>query len=489
MNNRGSKLVNLTSENSLSVFVIAILLGLFVSMLGEYVVYGILGLLFVVPFIIYGEKYIIFFIIVTLFTLVGDINKDLRAVIHILDFSLLALLFLYHYGFQIKEYPKIPRSLIYFLLLYYFSMVLAIVMSEHVYDGLQKIGRQTIFFGVAYLLYSLIRKEDDLKSILYGIIAASVIIAFSTMINFYSQGFELADYAAGIAVRVTGLMSNILATTTYFIVAMPLLIVFLLTQDKRSIKNLLWIFIIVLLIGIILTASRSAMLAIIASTMIIFYFYNKKLITSLLLILIFISLIFLFIPPFNEISSIIFRIESGLSQRQHYWSLAYNMIKDNLLFGIGPGSYGYEMYNYFPVMLNSWIGKVIIETNLITGGNNNSHNFFLVFFSDMGVPGLLTALTLPVVFFKIALKTIKKYKNSNKVTYYTVIGLAAAGTSMFVRGFVDGIGLLAYGFITADMPFWLMFISLIYYNLKIPNDIKSLSSGSPEQIVNNSTSD
>lgn len=489
MSSMVSKIENLTSDNSLSVVVIAILLGLFASMLGEYIIYGILGLLFIIPFIIYGEKYIIFFIIVSLFTLVGDINKDLRAVIHILDFSLLALLFLYHYGFQIKEYPKIPRSLIYFLLLYYFSMILAIVMSEHVNDGLQRIGRQTIFFGVAYLLYSLIRNDDDLKSILYGIIASSIIIAFSTIFNFYSEGFELADYITGMAVRVGGLMKNILASTTFFIVAMPLLIVSLLTVKKSSIKRLLWILVIVLIIGLILTASRSAMLAIIASTMIIFYFHNKKLITSLLLTLIFITFIFLFIPPFNEMSSIIFRIESGLSQRQHYWLLAYDMIMDNWLFGIGPGSYGYEMYNYFPVMLNSWIGKVIIETNLVTGGNNNSHNFFLVFFTDMGVLGLLTALALPVVFFKIASKTIKKYKSSNKVTYYTVVGLAAAGTSMFLRGIVDGIGLLAYGFITADMPFWLMFIGLIYYYLKNPDDIYSKSAGSSEQIVYNSTSD
>ena len=237
MSSRDNKLFNLTYENSLSIVIIAILLGLFVSTLGEYVIYGILGLLFVVPFFIYGEKYIIFFIIVSLFTLVGDINKDLRAVIHILDFSLLALLFLYHYGFQIKEYPKLPCSLIYFLLLYYFSMVLAMVMSNHVYDGLQRIGRQTIFFGVAYLLYSSIRKDVDLKSILYGIIAAGIIIAFSTITNFYSEGFELADYTAGIAIRVTGLMRNILATETFFIVAIPLLIVFLLAQIKVRLKD------------------------------------------------------------------------------------------------------------------------------------------------------------------------------------------------------------------------------------------------------------
>ena len=302
--------MDLTSENSVSVVIIAILMGLIVTMLGEYVIYGILGLLFVVPFIIYGEKYILFFIIVSLFTLVGDIDKELRTVIHILDFSLLALLFLYHYGFQIKQYPKIPRSLIYFILLYYFSMILAIVMSDHVYDGLQRIGRQTIFFGVAYFLYALIRKDDDLKSILYGIIAAGIIIAFSTISNFYSQGFELADYTTGIAVRVTGLMSNILATTTFFIVAVPLIIVSFLTANKSSIKKLLWICVIILIIGLILTASRSAMLAIIISTIIIFYFHNKKLITSFLLILVFLSFIFLFIPPFNEISSIIFRIAS-----------------------------------------------------------------------------------------------------------------------------------------------------------------------------------
>jgi hypothetical protein len=41
--------------------------------------------------------------------------------------------------------------------------------------------------------------------------------------------------------------------------------------------------------------------------------------------------------------------------------------------------------------------------------------------------------------------------------------LSAIGAGLFIRGFFEGINLITFGWITMDLPFWLVFASLIYY--------------------------
>jgi hypothetical protein len=117
-------------------------------------------------------------------------------------------------------------------------------------------------------------------------------------------------------------------------------------------------------------------------------------------------------------------------------------------------------------MLNDWWGRLFIYFNEVTGGANLSHNFFLTFFTDMGILGILTAITLPAVYFRIGIKTIKKFKEASVDDYYLVIALFASGASVILRNFFNGIGLLYVGGIQTDLPFWLIFGSLIYFYRK-----------------------
>ncbi len=71
------------------------------------------------------------------------------------------------------------------------------------------------------------------------------------------------------------------------------------------------------------------------------------------------ALIFVFYQPLNELLTTFLRIESGMSARDYLWQMSMDMIKDNPVFGIGPGAYQYEMLNYFPYMLNDWWGKLL----------------------------------------------------------------------------------------------------------------------------------
>jgi O-antigen ligase len=209
--------------------------------------------------------------------------------------------------------------------------------------------------------------------------------------------------------------------------------------------------------------SRSAIIGILVSTAIIFYSLRRKKFYQLLFSIAFIVVLFLLYAPLNELLNTFLRIEAGTSARDYVWKMSVDMIKDNTVFGIGPGAYQYEMLNYFPYMLGDWWGKLFIYYNEVTGGANLSHNFFLTFFTDMGILGIITAVALPLIYFRIGIKTLKKYKNEDPNNYYLIIALFAAGSSIILRNIFNGIGLLYVGGIQTDLPFWLIFSSLIYF--------------------------
>jgi O-antigen ligase len=114
-------------------------------------------------------------------------------------------------------------------------------------------------------------------------------------------------------------------------------------------------------------------------------------------------------------------------------------------------------------MLHDFWGQVFVYIAEVSEGVNLAHNLYLVFFVDMGILGLAAVLMLPLIYFRIGIKTIKKYKNASVEKYYFIVALFAAGTSIIFRNIFNSIGLLYIGGIHTDLPFWLIFISLIYF--------------------------
>lgn len=143
-----------------------------------------------------------------------------------------------------------------------------------------------------------------------------------------------------------------------------------------------------------------------------------------------------------------------------------NIIRDNPIFGLGPGGYKYEMFNYFPVKMNSWVGGLFIKNYEMTNGANLSHNYFLFLFSELGVLGFISSIFLLILFLRL-FRILKLIINKKSKIYYVVVALLAIGLSEFARGTVESIGILYFGAITADLPFWLVFISLTFYSNSI----------------------
>lgn len=452
-----------TWPNNLNFILISILLSIPALLLGEWSIY-ILPIIFLITLsFIFSERFIIALILITLFTLVGELNQSLRAVVHLVDFTLLGFLFLKKFGLDFQEYPKIPKTIIYFLVLFFSSMIISSLMSSFPSAGIGIIAQQFAFFVIVFVFYSLIKDEKDIKNYMVAIIIVSFVLVSISIFMLFQESFSILNLISKNRERVSALITNAEASSNFYIISIPFLIILLLLNKKRSIKVLSLFLLIYLGIGLSLAMPRSAIIGLVISTSIILFLIRRRLFLIFMFTLLVFGLLFIFVDPLNQSLSLFLRFGEGLTEREPIWSMSLNIIKDHPVFGLGPGVYQYEFYNYFPYILSDWLGKLLIYYHELSQKVNFSHNFFLVFFTEMGILGLITAVMLPTIYFRIGIKTLLRYRNGSKENYYLIVALFAIGVSMIIRNFFNSIGLLYLGGITGDLPFWLIFGGLIYF--------------------------
>ena len=465
------KTLNLT-KIKISVYLgLSILLSLPTIVVGEKILFALPILFIIMLSFVFGDRFILAIIIIALFTLVGEFTKSLRIVIQLSSIGLLTYLFLSRFGLKFQNYRQIPKSLVYTLILYFLAIFISSVMSDYPSLGIPIFIRQLVFIVVVYLFYSLIINDTDISNYINSIIIVSLILVTISLWFFISENYTLLDLVSINRVRVSILITNMEALTNFYVISFPFIVTGLLIKKNKLNRYLYYFLIFYISLGLILTMSRSAILGIAVSTAVIFFLLRRKIFFSFLFALTIVVLIFIFYEPLNELIYLVFRFEEGMSQRDLIWQMSVEMIKDHFLFGIGPGANNYVMLNYFPYMLDNYFGKTLIYFAEVSGGVNVSHNIFLTFFTELGVLGLIVIVTIPILFFTIGIKTIIKYRNSSQEVYYLIIALFAAGVSVILRNFFNSIGILYIGGITTDLPFWLMFSSLIYfYNKPLPEN-------------------
>jgi len=444
-------------------------------LLTNYLLLGIGAVILTIFLYMYGERLLIGIMIVSLLTIVSDFGTTLRLFVHLVNFILLAFLFIKKYGFEFSKYPKIPKPVIVFLSLYYFSMIFSSIFSQHFFAGVIMMARQSIFFIIAYIFFSFINDIKDVRIIIISLICASMIIALSSIYEFAAGGFNLVNAALGIRYRIANIVGNPLKGSTFFILTIPMVFTFFLSGKYKHKSTLLLSVASILLIGLFLIISRSALFVVFITLMFILFHLNKQLFKKSITVFFIILFLLFLISPLYDTISLFFQIKFGLSQRNYFWAMAVDVIKDNPLLGIGPGSFKYEIFNYSPVLLNSWAGRVITDLYMATQGENPSHNLFLKFASDMGIPGIITIVYFMIYYFKISASTLKKAKDGITEYYLIILAISAAGGGMFIRGLFDSIGIVTYGIITSDLPFWLWFGILIFFYQK-PKEYFSVNS-------------
>ncbi|NNJ53184.1 MAG: O-antigen ligase family protein, partial [Ignavibacteriaceae bacterium] len=317
----------------------------------------------------------------------------------------------------------------------------------------------------------LIKDSSYIKTYVTALVIATAILAISTIYLFIIDGYSLIELNLGLRSRVSGLIGNPNILTNFYIISVPILVLSLMFYRNAIKKSVVVSILILFIVGLTLTISRTAILGVLLSTLFIFFLFRKKYFYWSMFCLVLMVLNILIYEPFGSLTSLLFRLERGLAGREFIWDISIGIIKDNPIFGIGVGVFKLEMFNYFPIMLDSWVGRELVKLHEITAtGTNLSHNLFLGFYTDMGIVGFSTAIFFATIFFRTGIKTLIIYKSIDSKDYYLILALFLGGATMFVRALFDSVGILSYGVITSDLPFWLIFGSLLHYYKNHPHN-------------------
>ena len=435
---------------------------------------AILFIVFLFVIQVHTSKDIVLFFILTLLVISGDISEALRGVFNFAAILFFIFIFFNNYGFKISSYPKLSKYISYYIVLVLASMFLSAVFSSNIAAGFTEISRLILFFIIWYILYSFIDDDKDLFKYSGVLIASGTIIALLVIYSFITSSKELFLLETMGLVHEGGIFKNVAAAGGVLAVSVPLTLIFLLY--KNEIKKRLFYFLYVLFFiqvsGMFLTNSRAAILAMVVSVAIILFVLKRKLFLKLAVLTLAVSIIaFLVLPVISGSFETYFRVNRVLQNTRYYlWDMSFGIIKDNPIFGTGPGLFRNFMYSHIPVMLGSWEEQQIRWVYDLAG-MGQPHNFIIFRTAETGILGLLSAVLLPVVFIFHCFKAMQNYVDNRKI-YFLIIGICATGIGLFARSFFESTGLISNGWISRDLPFWLCFAMIIHLFARKKNSVK-----------------
>ncbi len=408
-------------------------------------------------YLIYKEDFILLLIIVLFISFTSFVFKGARDVTNTLSIAILFFLFIKHYGFKVSAYPDIPTEVFYLILLLFLTIIISSLFSAAMIASFISVLHAIIFFTLCYIIYSLIKDEKRIYLYIFGLIISEFIIGISIYSDFIKGGFSFY-IQNGILARFAGVYSNPnLVGLTSFIAACFILGLFFIERfSSKKYRIILTLLFINNILIFIITDSRAAGIALIVGYFFILYNLNKKLLLKVSILSVILILVLLLLPPIQELIMILLRVEEG--SRGHVWSEGLNMFGDHYLIGVGPGMYPRFVGTY----TTSFIVSLATKLGTLYKGKPNPHNFFLIMGAENGILGFVTAIFIFGVFFYLAYKCVKYYKDKNSEFYVLAITIFAVGLGVLINSFFEVTGVMSYGYITNDLPFWLVYVILIY---------------------------
>ena len=409
----------------------------------------------------FGERFLITFVIFSYLTIPSDINDFLRILLNIFNILILSYLFFQKYGIEFKKYPLVPKPLMYLFAFTFFTMILSAIMSASLFTGLIEISRTAVFLIIIYYLYSFLSEDKVAFSYFYAMLISAGIITFSLFYEFFKSDKFIYLLSTMGYVTLGGFFTNSTAVGGFLAITVSITLIYLFIDYKKKHLMLTKIFLLLQVIALLLTNARAAIAAAIISSLFMLFFTRRKLFKRIFFaLIIFIPLVFL-LQNFNTLIDDYFRTNRILENTRYYlWDMAFGMIGDHPLLGVGPGMFNHYMYTYLPVAMGSWTEQQIYVLQQIAAAP--AHNFFLMRASEEGVFGLISAVGIFAIFFSYGFMLIQKTKNLFYNYHILSVGIVGIGLGLFARSFFESTGIFTNGWITRDLPFWLLFAILVY---------------------------
>ncbi|MBZ0184055.1 MAG: O-antigen ligase family protein [Melioribacteraceae bacterium] len=432
---------------------LAFILPLITVLLIHNLVIGLALISAAVLFYTLSDEVLIPFTLFAFLIFTSDVSETIRPILTLVILTWLTFKYVNKLGLTI-DFNLFPKSL-YFLFGYLITVLLISGFINSAYiNGITFAVKSLVFLSMIFIYTALSQElKNSERNFLLVLIIAALVLSISVLIEFYKSG--IGFIISNVVIRYGGIYSNINAAGVLLSTAVPVIVFFLSKEKHQASRIFYFVLLAIISVSLIITNSRASILAAAIGTLIYLFLINRKLLKRLLLFSsLFVVILILFTPIYDLISTVL-RFERIVNTRSYIWDIAYDIISNNIIFGVGPGMFPNFIYKYLPVMLGTW-DEQSINFVYSEAGLGHAHNFFLFYFSELGLLGLLFTVAFAVLFYNLAFRYFNKFKGSN----YTDFRITALAISLFTgalaRGIFESIGIFSYGWIERDLPLWIV---------------------------------
>lgn len=383
----------------------------------------------------------------------SDVSEIIRPILTLVILAWLTFKYVNKFGLTI-DFNLFPKSL-YFLFGYLITVLLISGFINSAYiNGITFAVKSLVFLSMIFIYTALSQESKNGKrNFLLVLIIAALVLSISVLIEFYKAG--IGFIISNVVIRYGGIYSNINAAGVLLSTAVPVIVFFLSKEKHQASRIFYFVLLAIISVSLIITNSRASILAAAVGTLIYLFLINRKLLKRLLLFSsLFVVILILFTPIYDLISTVL-RFERIVNTRSYIWDIAYDIISNNIIFGVGPGMFPNFIYKYLPVMLGTW-DEQSINFVYSEAGLGHAHNFFLFYFSELGLLGLLFTVAFAVLFYNLAFRYFNKFKGNNNTDFRITALAISLFTGALARGIFESIGIFSYGWIERDLPLWIV---------------------------------
>jgi O-antigen ligase len=308
------------------------------------------------------------------------------------------------------------------------------------------------------MFYGLIESKKDIYVIIISLAISVTIVAIRMFLDLYYLGFE--NYYLKVTFQGDVELYGSAGYTGYtiFFISATLLFSILIVSKFAKYKNKLFYIIIffIHIFALIFSNSRALIVSAFISIGFILFYINRRMFYRVTGVLIVMILLLITIPPVYNTIELYLRLDT-VNQRDYLWQAGAEVISDNLIFGVGPRAFPNYFYSYAPSHIFEFFNLDIWKY-----GIPQPHNLFLYYWAENGILGFISIVTFFIVYFYLSVKVIKSTRNNNDEYFILALSAAGIGLGMLFRSFFEVSGILSYGYITLDLPFWLVVSILIF---------------------------
>jgi O-antigen ligase len=316
------------------------------------------------------------------------------------------------------------------------KIILALILTTTVSTFFSELWYISVFYLIVFILkilYSttvlLYINRDDIKNILLILVLTGVIVSVIGILQVIYNHNTMPDwwidkevFTINFRVYSTFYNPNILAVFLNLVIICGIIVIEVLKNKDKALYYLSFASIILSLVCLILTYSRSGWISLCIAILTLSFIDSKFFRYFLFFTFLFISIDF--ISGIGRLDIHKLTIDSSIHYRYEIWLSSIKIIKDNLLFGIGPGI----VWDFIPRY-----------SNLIKAYVSHSHNLYLQLLLDTGLIGITVVIYFIIQIFS---GIRASFKSQGFVKVISFISFTFY-ISLLVHGFIDAVSLQA----------------------------------------------